>query len=79
MMNFSYYVVRASDMVLIDVANDVASAVNKAETIGGKAIVLQGCVITEMGTDEEIMPDIQTDNEKYEEITEHEDISDTEE
>lgn len=79
MMNFAYYVVRGNDMTLVDVADDVATAINKAEELGQKVIILQGCVITEMGTDEEIVPDIQTDDEKHEEITEYENISDTEE
>lgn len=51
MMNFAYYVVRGNDMTLVDVADDVATAINKAEELGQKVIILQGCVITEMGED----------------------------
>lgn len=63
MMNFAYYIVRSSDMTLIDMADDVATAINKAEELGQKTIILQGCVITEMGEDpiEETLDDNNTE------------------
>jgi hypothetical protein len=53
-MDFVYYIVRKQDMVIIDGAADMVNAINIAQNQGCACFVLQGCVITEMGQDEDL-------------------------
>lgn len=50
-MEYLYYIVRIKDMVVLDGAEDMVMAIRKAQQIGGRVAIIQGCVITEMGED----------------------------
>ena len=52
-MDFAYYIVRKKDMTILDGASDMVNAVNMGQQQGCKCIILQGCVITEVGEDTE--------------------------
>ena len=52
-MNFVYYVVRKKDMVVLDGAEDMVNAVNMGQQQNCACLILQGCVITEIGQDVE--------------------------
>ena len=51
-MDFAYYVVRKNDMVIFDGANDMVSAINMGQQQGCACLILQACVITEVGEDQ---------------------------
>jgi hypothetical protein len=51
-MDFAYYIVRKRDMVIIDGAADMVGAVKMAQNQNCACIILQGCIITELGQDE---------------------------
>lgn len=50
-MDFSYYIVRKKDMVILDGASDMVGAINTAQSQGCACLILQACIITEMGQD----------------------------
>ena len=50
-MDFVYYVIRKKDMVVVDGAEDMVSAVKIAQQKEGSYIILQGCVLTEIDED----------------------------
>ncbi len=72
-MDFVYYVVRKKDMVILDGARDMVNAVNIGQQQNCACLILQACVITEVGQDlpleepqESIDPEIEvieTENE----------------
>ena len=51
-MDFAYYIVRKSDMTILDGTSDMVSAINLGQQQGCACLVLQACVITEVGKDE---------------------------
>ena len=57
-MEFAYYVVRKKDMVILDGANDMVGAINMGKQQDCACLILQACVITEVGQDlpEELEP-----------------------
>jgi len=50
-MDFIYYIVRKSDSVILDGAPDVVSSVKIAENQGCACLIVQGCIIAEIGQD----------------------------
>ncbi len=50
-MDFVYYVVRKKDTVIIDIADDMVGAIKKAQQMDGAYLIMQGCIITEIGQD----------------------------
>jgi len=50
-MEFAYYVVRKKDMVVVDGASDMVSAINIGQRQQCACLILQACVITEVGQD----------------------------
>ena len=56
-MDFAYYIVREKDMVIIDGAEDMVTAIKMAQQGGFAALILQGCVITKVGEDAEEVKD----------------------
>ena len=50
-MNFVYYVVRKKDMAILDGAEDMVNAVNMGQQQNCACLILQGCVIAEIGQD----------------------------
>ncbi len=50
-MDFVYYVVRKKDMVILDGARDMVNAVNIGQQQNCACLILQACVITEVGQD----------------------------
>lgn len=50
-MDFAYYIVRKNDMVVLDGAKDMVSAINTGQQQGCACLILQACVITEVGED----------------------------
>ena len=68
-MDFAYYIVRKNDMVVLDGAKDMVSAINMGKQQGCACLILQACVITEVGQDpisEEFAEDIEPDVEVIE-------------
>lgn len=65
-MNFAYYVVRKKDMVILDGANDMVGAINMGNQQNCACLILQACVITEVGQD--IPEDNQTNDSKSPEV-----------
>lgn len=71
-MDFVYYIVRKGNNTIIDIADDMVGAVKKAQQMEGAYLIVQGCVITEIGEDiveapeddEVIQPDIIDDTEE---------------
>mgnify|MGYP006988839088 CR=1 FL=1 len=71
-MEFVYYVVRKKDNVILDGAIDMVNAINMAQQQGCGCLIMQACVITEVGQDqpaeesqepqEFVQPDIIEDN-----------------
>ena len=50
-MEFAYYIVRKKDMTILDGASDMVTAINIGQKQGCACLILQGCVITEVGQD----------------------------
>lgn len=50
-MNFEYYVIRQKDMTILDGADDMVGAVKIAQKQNCACLIMQGCVITEIGKD----------------------------
>ena len=50
-MDFVYYVVCKKDMVILDGAKDMVNAVNIGQQQNCACLILQACVITEVGQD----------------------------
>lgn len=50
-MDFAYYIVRKSNMSIIDGATDMVSAINIANKQKFACLILQACIITEVGLD----------------------------
>ncbi len=50
-MDFVYYIVRKRDMVILDGAKDMVSAINMGQQQNCACLILQACVITEIGQD----------------------------
>lgn len=50
-MDFVYYIVRRSNNTIIDIADDMVGAIKKAQQMEGAYLIVQGCVITEIGED----------------------------
>ncbi len=50
-MDFVYYIVRKKDMVILDGAKDMVSAINIGQQQNCSCLILQACVITEIGQD----------------------------
>ena len=50
-MDFVYYIVRKKDMTILDGAKDMVSAINMGLQQGCACLILQACVITEVGQD----------------------------
>lgn len=65
-MDFAYYVVRKKDMVILDGANDMVGAINMGNQQNCACLILQACVITEVGQD--IPEDNQTNDSKNPEV-----------
>lgn len=64
-MDFAYYIVRKKDMVVLDGAKDMVSAINIGQQQGCACLILQACVITEVGQDlpseelQDVNPDVE--------------------
>lgn len=56
-MDFAYYVISKKDMTLVDGAEDMVGAIKIAQQIGTNCLIMQGCIITEVGEDEVIEED----------------------
>ena len=72
-MDFAYYIVRKKDMTILDGTSDMVSAINVGQKQGCACLILQACIITEVGQDmvEESQDSVlQTESE----ITESEDV-----
>lgn len=69
-MDFVYYVVRRKDSVIVDFSNDIVGAIKKAQEREGAYLIMQGCVITEIGQDNESQPIPDFDNDEDIEIIE---------
>ncbi len=67
-MEFAYYVVRKKDMVILDGAEDMVSAINIGQKQNCACLILQACVITEVGQD---IPE-ESESQEEEEIIEPE-------
>jgi len=65
-MDFAYYVVRKKDMVILDGANDMVGAINMGNQQNCACLILQACVITEVGQD--ILEDNQTNDSESPEV-----------
>lgn len=50
-MDFAYYVVRKKDMVILDGAKDMVNAINMGQQQDCACLILQACIITEVGQD----------------------------
>lgn len=64
-MDFAYYVVRKKDMVILDGAKDMVNAINMGQQQDCACLILQACIITEVGQDE-----VSTDNEDWDKLQE---------
>ena len=64
-MDFAYYIVRKKDMVVLDGAKDMVNAINIGQQQGCACLILQACVITEVGQDlpseelQDVNPDVE--------------------
>jgi len=56
-MDFAYYVISKKDMTLVDGAEDMVGAIKIAQQIGTSCLIMQGCIITEVGEDEVVEED----------------------
>ena len=75
-MDFAYYIVRKKDMTILDGTSDMVSAINIGQKQGCSCLILQACIITEVGQDMvEESQDLVSQTES--EITESEDIEST--
>lgn len=59
-MDFAYYVVRKKDMVILDGAKDMVNAINMGQQQDCACLILQACIITEVGQD---LPDEESQQE----------------
>ena len=64
-MDFAYYIVRKSDMSIIDGATDMVSAINIANKQKFACLILQACIITEVGSDMPEIDTLQDNNNEY--------------
>ena len=69
-MDFSYYIVRRKDMTILDGASDMVGAINMGQKQGCACLILQACIITEVGED---LPSVEDDSNIEPEITDFED------
>lgn len=60
-MDFVYYIVRRNNNTIIDIADDMVGAIKKAQQMEGAYLIVQGCVITEIG--EDVIEEPSEDNE----------------
>lgn len=60
-MDFIYYIVRKKDNVILDGASDMVSAINLGQRQECACLIMQACVITEIGQD---LPSIVINNEE---------------
>jgi hypothetical protein len=65
-MDFIYYIIRKNDMVIVDGAEDMVNAIKVAQQKDFACLILQGCVITEVGQDleEQTEEDYNIENEQ---------------
>ena len=72
-MDFAYYIVRKKDMTILDGTSDMVSAINMGQKQGCSCLILQACVITEVGQDmiEELQDSV---SQAESEMAESEDI-----
>ncbi len=61
-MNFVYYIIKKNDNIIIDMADDMVNAVKKAQQLEGAYLIMQGCIITEIGQDIADLEDKDNDN-----------------
>lgn len=54
-MDFAYYVISKKDMTLVDGAEDMVGAIKIAQQIGTNCLIMQGCIITEVGEEDEVI------------------------
>lgn len=69
-MDFVYYLVRKKDMVILDGAKDMVTVINMAQNQNCACLILQACVITEVGQD---MPEIQ-ENDDFAQLDDYSDF-----
>ena len=69
-MDFVYYIVRKKDSVIVDFSDDIVGAIKKAQEYEGAYLIMQGCVITEIGQDNENQLTIDSDNNNDIEVVE---------
>lgn len=50
-MNFVYYIVRKKDNVILDGASDMVNAINLGQQQNCACLIMQACIITEVGQD----------------------------
>ena len=50
-MDFIYYIIRKKDNVILDGATDMVNAINMAQKQNCACLIMQGCIITEVGED----------------------------
>lgn len=50
-MDFVYYIVRKKDNVILDGASDMVNAINLGQQQNCACLIMQACVITEVGQD----------------------------
>lgn len=53
-MDFVYYIVRKKDNTILDGASDMVNAINIGQRQGCACLIMQACVITEVGQDTDI-------------------------
>lgn len=59
-MDFVYYIVRKKDNVILDGASDMVNAINLGQQQNCACLIMQACIITEVGQD--INPEEPPDN-----------------
>lgn len=50
-MDFVYYIVRKKDNVILDGASDMVNAINIGQQQNCACLIMQACIITEVGQD----------------------------
>ena len=50
-MDFVYYIVRKKDNVILDGASDMVNAINLGQQQNCACLIMQACIITEVGQD----------------------------
>lgn len=63
-MEFAYYIVQKKNMKILEGASDVVSAINMAKKYNCACLILQACVITEIGQDIVPEPEVETESEE---------------